>query len=186
MVNNYNEVLHNNATIETQRLILRKFEGGDAEDVLQWASDEQVLEYLIWEGAFTLEQARAGIYDYHLSRPGIWAIQLKEGGKCIGCIDLRLIPEHEKTEFGYALNRLYWDKGYATEALSAVLRLCFEKLELNRVEAGHFAGNEASGRVMEKAGMKKEGCFAKSQKIKGVFRDLVYYGITKDDYFSSR
>ena len=185
MVRGYNEVLHCNATMEADRLILRKFGGQDAEDVLEYAGDAQALEHIDWEGVSSMEEARSSIYDYSLSRPGIWAIQHKESGKCIGGIDLRLDLAHEKASFGYMLSPLYWGRGYATEALSALLRLCFEKLELNRVESCHYAGNEASGRVMEKAGMKKEGYAPKARKIRGAFRDCVYYGITKDDYFSA-
>ena len=73
-----------------------------------------------------------------------------------------------------------------TEALSAVLMLCFEKLELNRVEAGHYVGNEGSGRVMEKCGMELEGIGRQYEKIKGVFRDDVFYGITRDRWLSLR
>ena len=71
-----------------------------------------------------------------------------------------------------------------TEALSAVLRLCFEKLELNRVEATHYAGNEGSGRVMAKCGMELEGVGKQGEKIKGIFRDIVHYGITKTHWLN--
>ena len=64
-----------------------------------------------------------------------------------------------------------------TEALSAVLNLCFEKLELNRVESTHYVGNEGSGRVMQKCGMKFEGMSPQKEKVKGVFVDMVHYGI---------
>ena len=71
-----------------------------------------------------------------------------------------------------------------TEALSAVLKLCFEKLKLNRVESTHYVGNEGSGKVMAKCGMKLEGVGKQEEKIKGVFRDVVHYGITFDELTS--
>ncbi|MCL2853057.1 MAG: GNAT family N-acetyltransferase [Defluviitaleaceae bacterium] len=184
MVSNYNEALHINDIISTERLILRQFKGSDAPDILEYGSDPKSLEYLVWDGVHTLDAAKAAIYDYYLSKPGIFAIELKAEQKCIGTIDLRLEPEHDKAGFGYVLNRKYWGNGYMTEALSAILTLCFEKLELNRIEANHYVGNDSSGRVMEKARMTRE-CVAKQQvRVKGVFHDVVHYGIIREEWYS--
>ena len=182
MVKNFNEILHENYTIDAERIVLRRYKKEDASDVLEYGSDKETMKFLTWDGFATLEEANASIFDYYLSRSGIFAIELKESQKCIGCIDFRLEPEHEKASFGFVLNRQYWGKGYMTEALNAVLRLCFEKLELNRVEATHYVGNEGSGRVMAKCGMEKEGISKQQVKIKGVFHDVVHYGITKEDW----
>jgi ribosomal-protein-alanine N-acetyltransferase len=182
MVTNYNEILYNNEMLQTERLILRKFRKDDVADILEYGSDEQALEYLIWSGIKTPEEALLTIVDYYWSRPGIYAIELKENKKCIGCIDLRLEVEHEKSTFGFVLNRDYWNKGYMSEALLAVLGLCFDKLSLNRVESCYYVGNDGSGKVMKKCGMKLEGIGKQEVKIKGVFRDVVHYGITKEDW----
>ena len=186
MVKNYKEVLYNNETLFTPNLILRKFKKEDAPDVFEYGSDSETLEHLIWEGLKTIEDAKTSIFDHYLSRTGIFAIELKENKKCIGCIDFRLQPEHEKAGFGYVLNRQYWGKGYMTEALSAVLTLLFEELQLNRVEATHYTGNEGSGRVMAKCGMEFEGIGKSKEKIKGIFRDVVHYGITREQWLSMR
>ncbi len=69
-----------------------------------------------------------------------------------------------------------------TEALTAILKLCFDKLELNRVEATHYVGNEGSGRVMNKSGMRLEGLAIQEVKIKGIFHDVVHYGITRSQW----
>ena len=183
MVKNYNEVLYKNECIETERLILRKFKVEDAEDIFEYASDAATVEFLCWEGLSTLEEAHAAVYNHYWAHPGIWAIEHTESGKVIGCIDMRLIHDDDKASFGYVLNRAFWGRGYMTEVLRAFLTLCFEKLELNRVEANYFAGNEGSGRVMEKVGMKREGYFPQQEKVKGIFRDCVRYGIIKSDYF---
>jgi len=71
-----------------------------------------------------------------------------------------------------------------TEALSALIRLCFVDLDLNRVETFHYVGNEGSGKVMQKCGMKFEGISEQGVKIKGVFRDVVRYGMTKERWRS--
>ena len=67
-------------------------------------------------------------------------------------------PVHHTAEIGYSFSRDYWNRGYATQALTAVIRTAFHFLpDLNRIEAQHDIRNPASGRVMEKCGMKKEG-----------------------------
>ena len=117
---------------------------------------------------------------------GIWVIERKENSKCIGTIDIRVDPEHDKSGFGYVLNRSYWHKGYMTEALSAVVRLCFDELKVNRVESFHYIGNEGSGKVMQKCGLRFEGISEQEVKIKGVFRDVARYGMTMEHWRASR
>lgn len=186
MVRNYKEVLYDNETLETERLILRKFRKNDVADILEYGSDPETLKYLDWEGIETEGEAMESIVDYYWSNPGVYAICPKEEEKCIGCIDLRMDPDHEKAVPGYVLNRDYWGCGYMSEALDAVMALCFEKLELNRVESCYYAGNEGSGRVMEKCGMKFEGVSKQGRKIKGIFQDVVNYGVTKEDWISHK
>jgi len=184
LVENYKEILYDNERLETVRLVLRKSTKNDALDILEYGSDEETVNYLDWAGVKTADEALKGIIDFHWSNPGIWVIVLKENQKCIGTIDIRIKPEHDKAEFGFVLNRNYWNNGYMTETLSAILKLCFEELNLNRVEAFHYVGNEGSGRVMQKCGMRFEGISEQGLKIKGVFRDVVHYGLTKERWHS--
>ncbi len=186
MVSNTLEVLYNNQELDTPRLLLRKFRKDDAEGVYAYASDPEAVRFLIWDGVKTLEEARQSIFQYSMSRPGIYAMELKETGGMIGAIDLRLEEEHEKAGFGYVLARPYWGRGLMTEALTALIALCFEKLELNRVEAVHYVGNEGSGRVMQKCGMAREGVGIQEVKVKGVFRDVVHYGMTREAWAAVR
>ncbi len=184
MIDNCNEVLIEAEVLLSDRITLRKFNADDCMDVLEYGSDELTVKYLVWNAFKNLEEAKAAISNYYLSRPGIYAIELNEHKKCIGCISIELELSHEKASFGYVLNRKYWGKGYMTEALTTILSFCFDRLELNRVEATHYVGNEASGIVMEKCRMKHEGVGNKEVKIKGVFHDVVHYGITKE-YWSA-
>lgn len=180
MVDNYEKVIKETKVMLSDRIILRTFKEDDCIDVLEFGSDELTLKYLVWNAFKNLNEAKTAITEYYLSRPGIYAIELKENPKCIGCIEFVMQPEHEKAGLGYVLNRKYWGNGYMTEALTAILTFCFDKLELNRVEATYYAGNEASGRVMEKCGMKYEGVGSKEVKIKGVFHDVIHFGITRE------
>jgi len=184
MVENYLEVLYDSKPLSSSRLILRNFTKEDASDVLEYASDPRVTEYLQWSGVKTLEETRKIIVETYWSNPAFFAITLKCTGKCIGAIDIRIKKAHDKASIGYVLGREHWGKGYMTEVLSAIINVCFDKLELNRVEASHFTGNEASGRVMAKCGMQLEGVGIQQEKVKGIFRDNVFYGITKEQWMS--
>ena len=177
----YEKVLKENWHLETERLILRKFITRDREDAFEFGSDEKTLEYLIWEGFADISQADNAIIGYY-SNPGVYAVVLKATRKCIGCIDIRLKTEDEKASLGYVLNRYFWNQGYMSEALEAVLRLCFDVLGLNRVEAEHFLGNSASGRVMEKCGMKFEGVSFQGRKVKGKYTDCVHYAVLRSEW----
>ncbi|MCL2350438.1 MAG: GNAT family N-acetyltransferase [Defluviitaleaceae bacterium] len=183
MVKNYNEVLYRNERIETDRLVLRKFRIEDAADLFEYASDEEVTKTLMWAGVKTMEEAVAGIYDHLWAAPGRWAIEHKETGKVIGSIDIILKKAHDKASFAYASGKNFWGKGYMTEALKALVKICFEQLEVNRAEARCYSENPGSWRVMEKAGMTREGVARQGELVKGKFRDVVFMGMTRDDYF---
>jgi len=186
MVANYKEILYENETIFTQNLTLRRFKLEDAAAVLEYGSDAESLEFVRWGGIQTIEEAKMHIIDKYWARQGYFAVELNSSQKCIGCFFLGIIPEHEKASLGYVISRPYWGKGYATEALSALIELCFKKLEMNRFEAYHYVGNEASGRVMAKCGMKFEGVGIQEEKVKGIFRDIVRYGMTREDWMAGK
>ena len=87
-----------------------------------------------------------------------WGITEKEDEGLIGLIELLRIDEAaESCSFVYMLGCNYWNKGYGTEALKAVIGFAFEELELRRIVADHMAKNVASGAVMRKVGMKHIG-----------------------------
>ena len=179
MIENYIQALYDCKPLPTPRLVLRAFTKADAPGILAYAGDPPTVEYLEWGGVTTLAEAVKNIVEVYWASPAYFAIALKDTNECIGAIDIRIKKAHDKASIGYVLNREHWGKGYMTEALSAIIRLCFEDLELNRVEASHFAGNEASGRVMAKCGMLPEGVGIQQEKVKGVFRDNVFYGLTR-------
>lgn len=168
--------------LETERLLLRLFTEADVEDVFEYASDPRVVEHLTWPVHKSIERTKKIVTESFINKAGVFAIVLKEEGKCLGAIDLRLDSDNRKVSFGYVLNRNYWNRGYMTEALGEIIRLTFQDLKLNRIEATHYTGNEGSGRVMEKCGMKREGMGKEEVKIKGHFRDVVHYGLVRSDY----
>lgn len=96
---------------------------------------------------------------------------------------VRKRDKFQTCEIGYNYGSKYWGNGYATEALKEVCRYLLDKVGYRLVEAQHISANPASGRVMEKAGMKKDGVLRQRQidKITGIVCDLVSYSITKDE-----
>lgn len=178
----YELILSQNKIMYTKRLKLRPFSMEDRKDVFEFTSDIECTKYVSWETHKTMEQCANTILNYY-SKSGIYAIELRDDSKkCIGCIDIRIDDDNEKASFGYILNRSYWNKGYMSEALDLVLRLAFEGLKLNRVEAEHYSENEASGNVMKKCNMKYEGRGIQEVKVKGNYYDVDHYAILKSEW----
>ena len=99
-----------------------------------------------------------------------------------GVMGIHLVPEHQRAEVGYWLGRPFWGRGLATQALRLLIQFGFEELGLNRIAAGHFAHNPASGRVMQKANMRYEGTRRAYHFHRDGFKDSVWYAILREDY----
>jgi RimJ/RimL family protein N-acetyltransferase len=99
--------------------------------------------------------------------------------RLLGNISLIIKRKHDYGSLGYWIGRPYWHQGYCTEALRAVLTYGFREQGLEKIEAEHFAGNDASGRVMQKAGLACEGRRPHHYKKDGDFIDAILYGITR-------
>lgn len=186
--------MHHTGTlpIDTSRLLLRPFIAEDAEDLFNnWASDPQVTRFLTWPCHESLDTSRRIIAEWMdgYSDPSFyqWAIQLKPAGPVIGSISVVKLQDATGTvEIGYCLGRPWWGKGLMTEALDAVIRTCFEDLEVDCVRATHDPANLASGRVMQKCGMSYEGRLRHAVVIDHVARDQVVYSILKDEFEERR
>jgi len=109
------------------------------------------------------------------------AIRHRSDGRLCGGIGLHPDMQHQRAELGYWLGVPYWGHGYATEAARAVVRYGFEQFNLNRIFAAHFEGNEASGNVLRKIGMKHEGCARRAILKWGKFLDLEMYAILREE-----
>lgn len=173
--------------IQTVRLHLRPLTFQDADVMFStWATDMDVVRYLSWRPHTSVEETRR-ILSYWVSNyPDpkfyIWGIQLATG-RLIGTISIHSISDSfERGEVGYALAKAYWGKGYASEALQAILNHAFSTIGFNRIEAHHSIENPASGRVMEKCGMQKEGLLRQYYRSNAGFQDALIYSILKRDW----
>ena len=111
-----------------------------------------------------------------------FAIERREDGALVGAIGLRMERAHDRAELGYWIGVPYWGHGYATEAARAVVRYGFETEGLNRIFAFHFVSNPASGRVLEKIGMRKEGVFRSHTRKWDQHMDDACYGIVRAEW----
>jgi [ribosomal protein S5]-alanine N-acetyltransferase len=112
-------------------------------------------------------------------------IELKKEKKVIGGIGLSEINSYTgNATIGYWISEKYWQKGYGSEALNAVLNHAFEKLKLRRINADVFFGNPSSGKLLEKFGGVQEGIKRKARRSKanGKIYDEIVYGILKEDW----
>lgn len=109
-------------------------------------------------------------------------IILRQTGELCGGVGLQVEADHRRAELGYWIGVPYWGNGYATEAAMAMVKYGFETLELQRVFASYFPGNAASGRVLQKIGMRREG-YLRAHILKwGEFMDLEMYGMLAADW----
>jgi RimJ/RimL family protein N-acetyltransferase len=134
----------------------------DAEAIFRMNSNPKVLKYLPGEPLLTnvdeaLEAMRQRIFPQYVMRVGRWAVVLRDEKRMIGWAGLKYMPETREYDLGYRLLESHWDKGYATEAASAVLN--YGRLHLGncRIVGKAHVANLASIHVLEKIGMTFEG-----------------------------
>jgi RimJ/RimL family protein N-acetyltransferase len=115
-----------------------------------------------------------------------FAIERSEDGKLVGAISAGIDRAHEHAEIGYWIATPFWGNGYATEAARAVVDYAFEVCGLHRVLAHCFVGNGASARVLEKAGMTREGTLREHALKWDEFVDLHVYAIVRSEWAGAR
>ena len=171
----------------TERLLLRSLILEDATDVQRLAGDRDIAATLTnmphpYEDGMAEKWIHSCYEKFDKDEALNFAITLRADKDLIGGIALRLEREHERAELGYWIGKPYWNRGYATEAAKAVVAYSFKVLKLNRIHAFHFTRNPASGRVLEKVGMRYEGYRRQHTKKWGNFEDSMGYGMLKADY----
>ncbi|AIC92765.1 GNAT family N-acetyltransferase [Shouchella lehensis] len=168
--------------LTTNRLKLRLFQEEEAEHIAALCNN-----YAIYRSTLTMP------YPYTVDDARLWmknhqenieqekryelAVTCRKSGMLYGAIMLNPNYQHKHGEMAYWIGEPYWGKGYGTEALRAMIDFAFTEKNLHRVYARYFKSNPASGRVMEKAGMTKEGILKNHVSKEGAFEDLVYYGM---------
>jgi RimJ/RimL family protein N-acetyltransferase len=174
-------------TLRSARLVLDRFEPGDAAELQRLAGDRQVADTtLAIPHPYELDHALAWIGNQRREaargRAANFAIRLAGGSPLIGCAGLRDIdPEHMQAELGFWIGREYWGHGYAREAALEVVRFGFEVIGVNRICAHHMLRNPAAGKVLAGIGMQREGLLRQRVRKWGNYEDVVLYAILRDD-----
>jgi len=169
-------------TITTERLFLRPYELSDAQRVSELCNNYNIYRStLSLPHPYPVESALAWIptheENFKNDRCYEFAIADKATGELYGAIGLSNHQNNKNGEIGYWIGEEYWGNGYATEALKAIIDFAFSEKGYHKVWGRLFAANPASGKVMQKAGMVKEGVLAEHIVKEGKYQDLVLYGI---------
>ncbi len=178
--------------LKTERLILRSWEETDAEELYNIASNEKVALPCGWMPHESVANSLMLIQTV-LSERETYAVCLKETGKVIGSVGLKMgdkgdYCENEfEAEAGYWLGEEYWGNGYVPEAVKELMRYGFEDLNLNKIWCNHFDGNEKSSKVKNKLGFK----YIKTEKNHNAERinkivDLHLGCITREEWDKSK
>lgn len=131
---------------------------------------------------YTLDIAQAFIHQASTSGDNpTFAVELHDG-TLLGVINLKLTPRHRSGHLGYWMGAPFRGHGYMTEAVRAVLGHGFHSLDLHRIQTACFAVNQASARVLEKAGLMLEGRSRQAFHKDGVFHDLLQFGVLAGEW----
>jgi RimJ/RimL family protein N-acetyltransferase len=167
----------------TERLVLRALRPDDAETMLAYRADPDIMRYQSWEPQ-SLDDVHAFIAGLATSEPyapGTWrqlAITLRATGELIGDCGVH-VPQHapEQAEFGMSLASAFHGHGYAAEAIQALLRLAFDTLGKHRVFGSVDPRNAASVALMRRTGFRQEAHFVESLRFKGEWADDVVFAL---------
>ena len=178
--------MHELPTIDTPRLRLRPFTPDDAPRLRKLCADPDVASSTLHlPHPYQLSDAENWIHkhvaEFEAGQAMTLAITLRDVELLVGNVTLRMCRANASGELGYLIGRRYWGRGYCSEAARAVVAFGFGELGLQRIEAQHFARNPASGRVMEKIGMQREGVLRQSLCRWGQREDAVIYGLLKHE-----
>ena len=171
-------------SIQTPRLLLRRYRLTDAEDVFAYARDPEWGRFLPpvpqpYERRHA-DEFVAGQVLANWGKEPAWA--LEHDGRVVGGVSLRLAPRHGRAELGYSVARWLWGRGLTTEAVSAVIDEAFRCLPLGKIAARAVAENVGSIRVMEKVGMQHEGILRQHWMVHGQISDSVHYGLLRGEW----
>ena len=174
-------------TLHTQRLVLRAFTLEDAQNIQRLAGERHIAATTSslphpYEEGMAEEWINTHQPRLEKGKAIVWAITRKENNSesnttLIGAIDINIDTTENIGELGYWIGKPYWNCGYCSEAAKTVLNYGLDVIKLKSIHAFYLAKNPASGRVMQKIGMKFEQRFPKAVEKWGVLEDIIKYNI---------
>ena len=162
---------------ETERLILRRYKEEDLQDLFEYLSDKEVVEYEPYK-PLTLNETKENL-EWRIGTDEMIAVELKDSHKMIGNVYMGK-REFEALEIGYVFNRNYLGHGYATESCKALMQQAFSK-GIHRIYAECDPHNKRSWKLLEKLGFQREAhlrenvYFWKDENDKAIWKDTYIY-----------
>ncbi len=175
-------------TLVTQRLKLRPLHMKDVESIVDIHSDKDMALLMSdsipvpYKTEDAVKFVENSYINYREKENIEFCITLKDENELIGVVGIDINQKDDHVTLGYWLGKAWWGKGYMSEAVSEVVAYCFEELEIHRVASHHFHPNIASGKVMQKAGLKCEGRRKEHYKKGDIFFDIMDYGVVKSEW----
>ncbi|MEM9918356.1 MAG: GNAT family N-acetyltransferase [Bacteroidota bacterium] len=173
--------------IETDRLILGRLFVKDIPNIIAYAGNRKIAAntlnvphpYGEKDAIFWMNSVNQG---FEHKTQFSFGIRIKTKGEFIGGVGLKVNTRFQRAELGYWIAEPFWNQGYASEAVKAILKFGFQEINLNKIYATHLIENPASGNVMIKNGMIKEAELKEHVKKDGVFKSLIQYRMTKQEF----
>lgn len=171
---------------QEQCVTLKPFSSADIADFMEWAADDEVTKYMMWNSYGSQEEAEG--FFINVVEKHSWFKAICLGKKVIGSITLdKGKSTHScKAELGYVIARKYWGNGYATQAVRLAVETGFEDLQVERIEAYVDPMNIGSCKVLEKNGFFREGLLKNFVVQKGKIKDRISYSFLKSISASER
>ncbi|EGJ77172.1 putative acetyltransferase [Streptomyces sp. Tu6071] len=171
--------------LATPRLHLRRFRPEDAAVLAAYRSVPEVARYQGWSAPVGEEEARLLVREFAAVDPEApgwfqYAVEERATGALVGDVGVRLDENGMQADLGFTLAPAAQGRGFATEAVRAVLGDLFERRGLHRVSAVCDARNTASARLLERVGFRREGLRPAFTWLKGEWTDDVLYGLLAD------
>ncbi len=175
--------------LKTNRLILRPFKLSDAKTVQQLSGKKEIANTTLnipypYPDGVAEKWISTHQQEFELGKSIHYAIILKKTKKLLGAVSLVITKKFNHAELGYWIDKNKWGKGFATEAAKALLEYAFNTRCLHKIFAKHITRNPASGKVMEKLGMKKEGLLKEHILKSATYENAAIYAILKNEWNS--
>ena len=175
--------------LRTERLVLRRLVDSDAAAITRLCQDREIAAGTLtipypYSHSDAVSWLAMDRQRFEAGTSLVWGIATQDG-ELVGTIGLNPDPAHDRAELGYWVGKAFWGRGYASEAGAAVLDYAFSPppaVALNRVYAAHYPWNAASGRVLEKIGLKREGVLRSCRLSREGLVNEAIYGLLRSDW----
>ncbi|MDJ0894348.1 MAG: GNAT family protein [Alphaproteobacteria bacterium] len=173
--------------LSTDRLLLRPFKASDLPHIQRYAMRPEYIRFLprpVQTAESVAAYLNERLQEQRQQNGGRFhfAIEPKGSKRVVGAIRLTVLdPVHRQAELGYAMDSAVEGRGFMTEAVKRILEFGFNELDLHRISAGVDVDNDRSWRLLERAGMTREGRMREEKCVRGEWRDAYLYAMLADD-----